>query len=151
MQKASTISSAVGGSMAEVAKGGSVGWWLNGSVVRRLHFLQWVVVGICSLQLVCAMLTVTCADSFHLPSEQMLHKLASKTGAANSHCCLNVDCWQWMMMLPPPFTAFCTCVMHFHAIYNRFPLGKLGHQEKTPNRCSSAQLKNSCNLHLIES
>jgi len=134
--------------------------WLDGSVVQWLHFLQWVVVGICSLQLVCAMLTVTCADSFHLPSEQMLHKLASKTGAANSHCCpLNVECcmvyvecWQWMMMLLPPFTAFCTCVMHFHAIYNRFPPWETGSPtgRKRPP-AGAARFKNSCNLHLIES
>lgn len=77
------------------------------------------------------------APTCHLPPA--LHKLANNVEqsrqprrivavASMGH---RLAVFLLLLSLLPPFTAFCTCVMHFHAIYNSFPVlnAEIGQQQ----------------------
>lgn len=91
-------------------------WWVGGSeqqfTVTLRHVDSYVLLA---------------APTCHLPPA--LHKLANNVEQSGSRAALLRWWRRWgrlavfllLLSLLPPFTAFCTCVMHFHAIYNSFP------------------------------
>lgn len=131
-------------------------WQLAAHCASLLSVVGGWVVQSNSLQLLCAMLTVTCfaAPTCHLPPAAChlppatlvaaLHKLANNVEQSGSRIVAVASMGSrlavfLLLSLLPPFTAFCTCVMHFHAIYNSFPRAECRNRSAAggrPGKCA---------------